>query len=143
MIPDFYDGNFLPDGEYVATWDEVVERFGSNAKRRGFCDRLIAWLRRAKRCGFSRVYLFGSFISAKNDPGDVDLMWIHKQNLEYDSLSKDCHELVETDMLRRREGWDMYCCPDDPIVIDGFLTVWRKDKGRRPRGVILLELRDL
>jgi hypothetical protein len=91
------------------------------------------------------VYLFGSFISAKDDPGDVDLMWIHRQNLNYDALSGECHELVETDTLKRREGWDMYCCPDDPVVIVSFLMVWRKDKasGRKPRGVILLELKDL
>jgi hypothetical protein len=145
MLPAFHDGNFLPEGEYPATWGEIVERFGGSAKRRGFCDRLITWLRRAERCGFLRVYLFGSFISANDNPGDVDLMWIHGQNLNYDSLSRECHELVETDMLKRREGWDMFCCPDDPIVIDGFLTVWRKDKasGRKPRGVILLELKDL
>jgi predicted nucleotidyltransferase len=146
MIPEFYDGNFLPDGEYVATWDEVVARFGGNERRKGFCDRLLTFLRQAKLCGFLKVYLFGSFISAKSDPGDVDLLWIHRQNLNYDLLSQECHELlVEYPVMKAREGWDMFCCSDDAVIIDNFMAAFRKDKapGRKPRGVILLELRDL
>jgi hypothetical protein len=145
MLPAFYDGEFLPDGEHPATWVEVVQRFGGNALRKNFCERLITFLQRAKRCGFLRVYLFGSFISAKVDPGDVDLMWIHKQDLNYDLLSRDCHELVETSELKQRTGWDMFCCSDNPTVINEFMAIWRKDKGpgRRPRGVIILDLEHL
>jgi predicted nucleotidyltransferase len=106
---------------------------------------LITFLQRAKRCGFLRVYLFGSFISAKDDPGDVDLLWIHRQNLNYDLLSRQCHELVDYPLMRAREGWDMFCCSDDPFVISNLMDGWRKDKapGRQPRGVILLDLREL
>jgi hypothetical protein len=145
MLPAFYDDRFLPDGEHLATWGEVVERFGGNARRKSFCDRLITFLQRAKRCGFLRVYLFGSFISAKDDPGDVDLLWIHRQNLNYDLLSRQCHELVDYPLMRAREGWDMFCCSDDPFVISNLMDGWRKDKapGRQPRGVILLDLREL
>src|SRR3979409_216273 len=94
MIPAFYDGYFLPDGEHPATWREVVDRFGGTARRRAVCDRLLRFLEEAKHCGFLRVYLFGSFISAKDDPGDVDLLWVHRQNLNYDLLSRECHELL-------------------------------------------------
>ncbi|HWZ76949.1 MAG TPA: hypothetical protein VNX87_10450 [Candidatus Sulfotelmatobacter sp.] len=145
MIPEFYDGNFLPDGEHVATWDEIVRRFGGNERRKSFCDRLIRFLQQAKSCGFLKVYLFGSFISAKEDPGDVDLLWVHKRDLDYDRLSRECHELVEYALIKARERWDMFCCSDDPMVISIMMTVWRKDKapGRKPRGVIILELKDL
>jgi predicted nucleotidyltransferase len=145
MLPAFYDGEFLPDGEHPATWVEVVERFGGNAKRKGFCDRLTKFLQQAKRCGFLKVYLFGSFISARDDPGDVDLLWVHRQNLNYDRLSRECHDLVEHALMKAREGWDMFCCSDDPMVIDYLMTGWRRDKapGRKPRGVIMLDLEQL
>jgi hypothetical protein len=145
MLPAFYDGKFLPDGEYLATWEEVVERFGGNATRQGFCDRLITFLQQAKRCGFLKVYLFGSFISAKDDPGDVDLLWVHIQNLNYDRLSRECHEPVDYGLMKAREGWDMWCCSDEPFVSNNLMDGWRKNKGpgRQPRGVILLDLSEL
>lgn len=142
MIPPFYDGNLLPDGDHLATWGEIVERFGGNPRRQGLCDRLIGFLRQARRCGFLRVYLFGSFISAKDDPGDVDLLWIHEQNLDRGRLSKECSDLLDYPMMKERVNWDMFCCSDDPFVINYLMTGWRKDKSaeRKARGVILLEL---
>jgi len=145
MIPNFYDGRFLPEGDHAATWNEVVERFGGNPKRKGFCDRLVRFLRTAKRCGFLRVYLFGSFISAKDNPGDVDLLWIHERDLDKSRLAKECQDLLDYPLMKDREDWDMFCCSDDPFVINYFMDCWRKDKGaeKKPRGVIILSLGEL
>lgn len=145
MIPEFFDGKFLPDGDHVATWEEVADRFGANPKRRGFCERLIQFLRQGKRCGFLKVYLFGSFISANDDPGDVDLLWVHRKDLDKSLLPRRCQELLDYQIMKAQEGWDMWCCSDDPFVINYLMAAWRKDKGpdRTPRGVILLELATL
>jgi hypothetical protein len=145
MIPDFYDGKFLPDGDHNATWAEVVQRFGINARRKRFCDRLINFLLQAKRCGFLRVYLFGSFISAHDDPGDVDLLWVHKRDLDKAQLARDCQDLLDYSTMKAREDWDMWCCSDDPVVISYLMAEWHKDKGpeRTPRGAILLQLGEL
>ena len=145
MLPAYYDGKFLPEGDHPATWEEVCQRFGWNDKRRGFCDRLFAFLRRAKRCGFLRVYLFGSFVSAEDDPGDVDLLWVYTENLNFDLLAEECRELLNYTTMRAREGWDMFCCSDNAFVINYLVDGWRRDKSpeRKPRGVIILDLRQL
>jgi len=145
MIPDFYDGSFLPVGDHSAVWEEVVEKFGGTATRKGFCDRLIKFLRQAKKCGFLKVYLFGSFISAKDDPGDVDLLWVHRQNLDKSALAQECRDLLDYELMKAREDWDMWCCSNDPFVINYLMDGWRIDKGpkKTPRGVILLELGSL
>ena len=75
MLPDFdQDGN-LPPGIHVATWAEVVARFGANARRRQLLDGLEKALELLRSAGCTRVYLDGSFVTDKVTPGDYDLAW--------------------------------------------------------------------
>lgn len=78
-IPDFDpDTGNLPPGVHDATWDEIVSRFGWNPER----TRLLKGLRSAveflKAAGCRRVYLNGSFATAKDVPGDFDGCWESK-----------------------------------------------------------------
>jgi hypothetical protein len=86
--------------------------------------------------------LFGSFISAKLNPGDVDLMWVHQKDLDKSSLARQCQELLDYGLMRARVGWDMWCCSDNPFVINDLMGVWRTDKSpaRIPRGVVIIDL---
>ena len=76
MIPPFAPatGN-LPPGVHEATWDEVVARYGYSAHRL----RLLAGLKTAldalRVAGCRRVYLNGSFVTAKVRPNDFDACW--------------------------------------------------------------------
>jgi len=142
MLPAYYDGMYLPEGDHPATWEDVVERFSGTERRRTFCNRLRAILVRAKRCGFIRVYLFGSFVSAKDEPGDIDLLWVYQENLDFDSLEQDCRDLLNYEIMRLREGWDMFCCSDNGFVINYLTEGWRKSRPpeSKPRGVIIVDL---
>lgn len=59
----------------MATWDEIVARFGWNAER----TRLLEGLRRAleslKAARCQTAYLDGSFVTEKDVPGDFDGCW--------------------------------------------------------------------
>ena len=75
MIPEFDPGGNLPPGVHMTTWSVFVERFGATDHRR----RLIAGLKRAldslKRAGCAWAYIDGSFVTAKERPGDFDACW--------------------------------------------------------------------
>src|SRR5438046_1923419 len=75
MIPEFDPGGNLPPGVHETTWGIFVARFGINERRR----RLISGLKRAldslKRAGCTRAYIDGSFVTAKDQPGDFDACW--------------------------------------------------------------------
>ena len=68
----------LPPGIHPATWAEVEAAFGNTPKR----NRLLAGLRLAclalRAAGVSHLYLDGSFVSAKRNPGDWDACYIGK-----------------------------------------------------------------
>lgn len=62
----------LPAGIHVATWTEVEESFGDSPKRK----TLLGGLKRAclalRAAGVTHLYLDGSFVTGKRNPGDWD-----------------------------------------------------------------------
>ena len=75
-IPPFapVTGLLLP-GEHPATWDEIEARFGWNLRRRQLLDGLADGLAAFAGAGCSRVWLNGSFVTNKDEPGDFDCVW--------------------------------------------------------------------
>jgi len=65
----------LPPGEHVATWEEVVDRFGWNRRRRQLLDGLAEALALLADDGCTRVWINGSFVTDKDEPGDFDVAW--------------------------------------------------------------------
>lgn len=142
MVPPFNaDGN-LPAGIHSATWDEIVDRFGSTPWR----NQLLAGLRSAldelKRAGCRRVYIDGSFVSAKSIPGDFDGCW------EEDGIDFDLLDPVLLDFEGSRTAQKAKFRGElFPASIDAdgegtaFLTFFQTDKetGRR-KGIIALDL---
>jgi hypothetical protein len=76
VIPAFDEatGN-LPPGIHDASWEEIIDRFGHNATRRKQLQGLKRALDELASAGCSTVYLDGSFVTAKETPGDFDACW--------------------------------------------------------------------
>ncbi len=73
MIPAFSPDGFLPPGLHSASLLEVETRFGGNAKRDGQLDLLRQVVNAAKSySSIKRVLLWGSFVSIKVEPNDLD-----------------------------------------------------------------------
>ncbi len=75
MIPVFDANGNLPPGIHVVTWNELVARFGTTPHRQMLLDGLRAALLSLKDSGCRRVYIDGSFVTAKEEPGDFDGCW--------------------------------------------------------------------
>lgn len=75
MIPAFNSDGNLPEGIHDATTAEIVERFGGTAHRDWLIGGLFAALRQLKAAGCKKVYLDGSFVTAKEIPADFDGCW--------------------------------------------------------------------
>jgi hypothetical protein len=77
MIPGFSRAGSLPAGIYWATRQEIESRFGFSDRR----TRLLAGLKSAlgalHAAGCRKVYIDGSFVTMKHEPGDYDACWDH------------------------------------------------------------------
>jgi hypothetical protein len=140
MIPDFYDGHYLPNGDHEASWLEVQRIFGAGDHRRQICHMMSGFILAAKRCGFKTVYLFGSFISSKAKPGDLDLLWVYPAGTK-DRMAEECQDLLNYGKMKARYNWDMWCSSDNPAVVAELLTGWRMNKERtKQRGIVKIDL---
>ncbi len=75
-IPPFDSATgLLPAGEHEASWDEIEARFGWNLRRRQLLDGLADGLGLFAEAGCTRVWLNGSFVTDKDEPGDFDCVW--------------------------------------------------------------------
>lgn len=143
-IPDFADGNNLPPGGHQCSWVEIINRFGNGATRQRLCVELRAFLRRAKDCGFLRVAIGGSFPTRKEDPRDLDLLFIVPPGTCRERLSNECAQLLDSAMSRPLFGHDFLFCHDEPETIQQLVAGLGYDiSSGRDRGMLLIDLEDI
>jgi hypothetical protein len=65
----------LPPGVHPATLAEVAKMFATNARRRALYDGLLRAAGALRAAGCGRLYLDGSYVTAKAVPGDYDACW--------------------------------------------------------------------
>jgi len=75
MIPPFNEHGELPEGVHEATWAEFVERYGLTPQRTWLIGQFGPALRALQTAGADMVFVGGSFVTAKPDPGDIDAYW--------------------------------------------------------------------
>lgn len=91
MIPPFEtepgeDGHYqLPPGIHLATWPEMVERCGTNERRREILAGMQRALQALRAAGCRRAFIDGSFVTSKEVPGDFDGCWDH-EDVDFDVL---------------------------------------------------------
>lgn len=143
MIPPFEQGGNLPPGIYQATWEEVYNRFGTNDHRRKLLAGLKKALRSLKRARVSIVYLNGSFVTAKDMPGDYDVTWemegFDARRLDPVFVDFDQHQAAQ----KAKYGGEFFPVrADDPQK--GYLDFFQKEKRtERPKGIVAIDIRRL
>ena len=86
--------NLLPI--HPVTWEEILDRFGTNYYRKQILRELKSALYNFKSSGCMKVFLDGSFITAKLRPGDFDGCWdpkgvdVKQLDPVLQDLSNDC-----------------------------------------------------
>jgi hypothetical protein len=71
-IPPFDERGYLPPGLYESDETTFNRQFGFNRYRQKLLSGLHLALISLKQAGCDRVYIGGSFVTDKEEPGDVD-----------------------------------------------------------------------
>ena len=88
-LPAFDQAGDLPPGVHGATLEEVLERFGQGSTQRCVvADRLTRLYRLAASTEqMARFVVFGSFITAKADPNDIDILLLMEDTFDLASVT--------------------------------------------------------
>ncbi len=83
-LPVFNEDGDLPPGVHRSTLSAVLERFGQGTiQRRAVADRLKRIHQLATSTGhLARFVIFGSFVTAKAEPNDVDIVLIMEDSFD-------------------------------------------------------------
>jgi hypothetical protein len=88
-LPSFEPSGDLPPGVYTATLAEILQRFGGgSAQRNSVALRLERIYHIAQGTGhLARCIVFGSFVTAKTEPNDVDVFLLMEDSFDFDQLT--------------------------------------------------------
>jgi hypothetical protein len=145
-IPRFDANGNLPPGVHKATVRQVVRRFGWNGRRRRVCAGLEEALANLVGAGVERVWIDGSFVTAKELPNDVDGCWdyvperIDVSRLDPVFLDFDPPRIA----MKKKYGVDFmisWVRLADPEAEGGtVLDFFQRDEDGNAKGILLLEL---
>jgi hypothetical protein len=135
----------LPPGVHDATWDEIVAAFATNARRTALLEGLLAALRSLKTAGCTRAYLDGSFVTAKDQPGDFDGCW-EAAGVDPEALDPVLLDFIHPRTAQKAKySGELFVASSaaDPAGT-AFLEFFQTDKitGNR-KGIIAIDLRGL
>lgn len=94
-IPGFVDNYHLPDGEFECTIEEIEQTFLTSEKREKVWKGFTALIDRLTDLGIrpEYVYIDGSFVTRRVEPGDVDFAALIKPGPMLRALKKaDDHD---------------------------------------------------
>ena len=88
-LPNFNREGDLPPGIHCVPLGEVIARFGhGSVRRRNIASRLERIVRLARSTGhLFRMVVFGSFVTEKTEPNDVDLFMLMEDGFDVDALA--------------------------------------------------------
>lgn len=143
MIPAFEPGSGqLPPGEHEATWDEICDRFGWNQRRRRLLTGLAEGLGVLAQAGCARAWLNGSFVTAKDEPGDFDAVWdptgVDRSQLE--QLAPEFFDLTNHRAAQKlRFGGELF-----PNIVEGtsgknFERFFQTDRDGNAKGIVVID----
>jgi hypothetical protein len=143
VLPPFDpDTGRLPVGVHEATWDEVVDRFGWNPRRRQLLDGFADAVDALTEVGCRRVWLNGSFVTAKEEPADFDACW-DSEGVDVDALDPVLLDLSNGRAAQKaRFGGELF-----PNVVEAtsglsFSDFFQNERDTSRKGIVVLSIGD-
>jgi hypothetical protein len=140
MIPEWRTSGLLPPGVHEATFGEIEARLAFNAHRAGLFIGLVRACGLLADAGCTGIYLDGSYVTNKPDPGDFDACW--------DSGGVDISRLDAVffdfafgrEEQKRRFGGELFPSNLREGATGGtFLELFQEDEeSGAPKGIVLI-----
>jgi hypothetical protein len=141
QLPDFNADGYLEPGLYLASLEEVLRRFGTGTPVRERQGELVRLVVERARCypTIKRVLLWGSFVTAKPEPGDLDYSIVVDPRHPRTNIAPEDRRFFVPVEARLFYGVDrMYLVVYEypPGTFADVLDFIGQDRQQRPRGVV-------
>ena len=140
-LPKFNKVGDLPPGVHRATLDEVVTLFGSAQGQRGVCTRRLRHIYTlANRTGqLQRFIIFGSYVTAKPDPNDVDVILVMAETFRLEDCPIEARGLFDHAVAQARYGASIFWVRPGLLLSESlkeFIASWQIKRDGSERGIV-------
>ena len=142
MLPEFNRDGRLPAGVHWVTWEEIQSRFGFSCRRQQLLRGLHLALGALNSAGCRTVYIDGSFVTVKREPGDYDACW-DIDGVEVEALDSVFLDFSKARMAQKRKYASEFFPAQMPEGASGrvFLEFFQTDKETgKAKGIVGLNL---
>jgi predicted nucleotidyltransferase len=144
VLPDFTPEGDLPAGVHLAAWEEFASRFGTSTPRRiWLVSRLRAVLSLAASTRkLRRVFVWGSFVTSKASPKDVDLLLTLEEDFEVEHVNLAAQAVFDSVLAKLLYESDVFWARTSigNEALDLWLDTYQISRSFRKRGIVELEL---
>lgn len=133
-IPSLTTYGFLPVGIHECTLEEIGSEFGqfrSSNRRCELYDKLIDFLAEAHAAGqIMAVIVNGSFVSSKEEPGDIDLIVILSASHDFSAQIRPFeYNILSRRQVRKRYGLDVLVAQTGQTELDEYIEFFAQVRG--------------
>ena len=146
-IPPLNEIGVLPPGTHACTIGEVQERFGvfkGSDRRIVLTARLFEYFVAASAANVgSCLYVDGSYVTAKPEPDDIDLLLILREDVELDATVPPFeYNARSRGYVKKKFGFDFYFGFENDASSERMLATFRRVKGvpGAEKGLLRLDL---
>lgn len=144
VLPNVNGEGDLPPGVHLTDWKEFQARFGRSSSRRVWLfGRLQALVELANANGkLRRVFIWGSFVTAKPAPKDLDILLIMDESFEVDFLPPPARAVFDSVWAKLLFESDVFWARASigSEMLDLWLETYQTSRSFRKRGIVELEL---
>ncbi len=140
-LPNLNHAGELPIGIHQATIDEVIAQFGNGTLQREIVTaRLQRIYQIAKDTGnLQQLIIFGSYITAKPEPNDVDVVIIFNDDFDLTVCSEEVKRLLNHQQAENEFGASIFWIRPSLLLfetLDEFIESWQIKRDGTRRGII-------
>lgn len=134
----------IHDKNEIEIIGELIDNFAKKAKREHIWDRFKAFIDEVKKIGIDfEVWLDGSFVTDKEEPGDIDVIFFFS-NSDLASLSPDQNKYVSflfgkpsKSIIKARYECDVFVCPKEDLNMRSYWRGWFGfTRSEEPKGIV-------
>jgi predicted nucleotidyltransferase len=140
-LPPLDERGDLPPGVHPATLAEILERFGdATPERREVTARLLRIRERVRTMGgVQRFIIFGSYVSDKPAPNDIDIILVMSDTFSVVGLDEESRTLLDHQRAQAEFGASVFWLRPAHLLqgtLDGFIAHWQIKRDRTRRGIV-------
>ena len=140
-LPRFNPDGDLPAGVYLASLKEIIDRFGRGTQQREIVTtRLTRIYELARSTGrLERFIIFGSYVTAKPKPNDVDVLLVMSPQFLYPECGEETAPLFDHIRAQTEFGASVFVIRASSIIletVDEFIAYWQTKRDKTLRGIV-------